>query len=89
MSMWRFLSKYHEEIERMKSAATTMEELVVCVNLFIAYGEKATSEKFCISKRAVSGLKACPTGCCIQALATRIQTADMLLPTATIQVEKR
>ncbi len=39
--------------------------------------------------RMVSGLKADPAGFCIQALATRIHTADRLEPKATSQVTPR
>ena len=39
-------------------------------------------QKLVISFRAVSGLKAVPTGCCIHALATRIHTAERLAPNA-------
>src|SRR6056297_1409899 len=55
----------------------------------MAVGEKRTCQKFSISNRAVSGLKAMPTGYCIHPLATRIHRAERFDPMATIQVEKR
>ena len=85
----RSCKRKRAEMPTTKSEASRKAELVVWVNLCTATGERATSQKFCISKRALSGLKAMPTGNCIQPLATRIQTADRLEPTATIQVEKR
>ena len=48
------------------------DEVTVWVNLLMANGESATSRNEVISKRMVSGLNSCPTGYCIQALATRI-----------------
>ncbi len=40
-----------------KRAPTTKLELVAWVNLAIATGEKSTSQKFCISNRAVCRIK--------------------------------
>ena len=62
------------------------EEVTVWKNLSIATGEKATSQNEVISLRTVSRLKVQPTGCCIHALATRIQTAERLAPMAVSQV---
>jgi len=72
-----------------KREPSTNPELVLWVNLLIATGEKTTAQKSCISKRAWSGLKIMPTGCCIQPLATKIQRAERLEPIATSQVERR
>jgi hypothetical protein len=55
----------------------------------MATGDSRISQKSCISYRAFSGLKAIPTGCCIQAFATSIQKAERLEPRATIQVANR
>ena len=55
----------------------------------MAKGERATSAKLTISLRIVSGLKAQPTGYCIQALATRIHQAEMVAPKPVSQVEAR
>ena len=72
-----------------KIALKTYALLVVCKNFEIANGEKATSQKFVISFRTLSGLKLVPTGFCIQAFATKIQNALRLLPIATSHVERR
>ena len=55
----------------------------------IAVGERATAQKSAISLRIVSGLKTIPCGFCIQALATRIQTAEIVAPTIVSQLEAR
>src|SRR5210317_1652010 len=88
-SRWRPLSRNHDETATTKRAATWKLELVAWVNLLMATGDSRISQKFCISKRALSGLNAMPTGCCIQALATRIHKAERFEPSATIQVENR
>src|SRR5210317_1287160 len=88
-SIWRPLSRNQDETASTKRAETWKLELVAWVNLLMATGESSTSQKFCISKRALSGLNAMPTGCCIQAFATRIQRAERFEPKATIQVAKR
>src|SRR5210317_1289269 len=88
-SGWRPLSRNHDETATTKSAATWKLELVAWVNLLMATGDSRTSQKFCISKRALSGLNAMPTGYCIQAFATRIHKAERFEPRATIQVANR
>jgi hypothetical protein len=45
-----------------------------------------TSKKSVTSMRMVCGLKAAPTGFCIQPLAIRIHSAEKLEPSATAQV---
>ena len=58
-------------------------------NLLTAMGDVATARKSVISLRAVSGLKAMPTGYCIHALATRIHQADMVAPKPVSQVDAK
>ncbi|MNR29462.1 hypothetical protein D3C85_1468510 [compost metagenome] len=50
---------------------------------------KITAMKSVTSIRMVSGLKAAPTGFCIQPLAARIHRADRLVPRATMKVTNR
>ncbi|MNR19005.1 hypothetical protein D3C85_1357680 [compost metagenome] len=50
---------------------------------------KITAMKSTTSIRMVSGLKAEPTGFCIQPLAIRIHRADRLVPRATMKVTNR
>ena len=47
------------------------------------------AKKSIISFLIVSGLNSIPTGCCIQALATRIQRAEILAPMAVNHVDAR
>ena len=77
------------QIPNAKTEPSTQEEIVVCQNLLTAVLENATAQKSAISLRTVAGLKAIPTGSCIQALATRIQTAEMVAPMTVSQVEAR
>src|SRR5699024_4251089 len=58
-------------------------------NLATAMGERATAAKSTISFLTVSGLKAIPTGYCIQALATRIHQAEIVAPSPVSQVDAR
>ena len=85
----RPFKRNQQEIVNTNSEAITNPEVEVWVNFETATGLKTRSKKLCISNRAVSGLKAIPTGFCIQALAMRIQIAERLEPIATIHVEKR
>ena len=55
----------------------------------MATGDKATAQKSNISFRTVSGLNRIPTGCCIQALAIKIQRAERVAPMIVSQVEAR
>ena len=84
-----FFRRYQALTPRTKRDAITYPLLTVCRNLLTAFGLRNTSQKFCISFLAVSGLKCIPTGCCIQPFATRIQRAERLEPIATSQVESR
>ena len=63
--------------------------MTVWQNLSMAKGDSATSRNDTISFRIVSGLKAHPTGYCIQALATKIHHADMVAPSPVSHVEAR
>ena len=85
----RFLRRNQAEIPNTKTEATTYPDNTVCRNLFIAIGEKSTSQKFVISLRAVSGLKCMPTGYCIHEFATRIHRAERFAPIAVSQVESK
>ena len=58
-------------------------------NLLIAIGEQATAQKLVISLRIVAGLNSQPVGYCIQALATKIHSADSVAPMAVSHVEAR
>ena len=82
-------SRYHAETPTTKSAARVNDEVTVCRNLLTATGERATAENELISLRTVSRLKSQPTGCCIQALATRIHQAERLAPMAVSHVAAR
>lgn len=85
----RPLSRYQHDTATQNTAPITHDEVTVCRNLSTAKGDKATSAKLVISKRMVSGLKVCPTGYCIQALATSIHQADMVAPMPVSQVDAR
>ncbi len=61
----------------------------MCTNLTWATGLKKRSAKLVSSMRMVTGLNSAPTGFCIQALATRIQRAERLEPSATRKVVSR
>ena len=87
--MFFFLSKRYELTPTTNTPAVTKPERTVWKNLLMAVGESSTAQKSIISFRAVSGLNCIPTGSCIQALATRIHSAERLDPTATIQAEVR
>ena len=58
-------------------------------NFDCATGLNSTAKKSVTSIRMVSGLNRLPTGCCIQALAIRIHSAEKFEPNATHQVTAR
>ncbi len=89
MSRSRPRSRYQALTPVTKTAASANDDRSVWVNLLIATGEKSTSVKEVISKRTCSGSKVQPAGYCIQALATRIQSADTAAPTAVSHVAVR
>ena len=82
-------SRYQALTPTTNSAARVNDEVTVWKNLLTATGERATSANEVISLRTVSRLKSQPTGCCIQALATRIHQAERLAPMAVSQVAVR
>lgn len=82
-------SRYQALTPTTKSAASTNDEVTVCRNLFTATGERATSANELISLRTVARLNVQPTGCCIQALATRIHHAERFAPKAVSHVAVR
>ena len=84
-----FFRRYQQLTATTKVAPMIQDEVTVWVNLLMANGESATSRNEVISKRMVSGLNSCPTGYCIQALATRIHQAEMVAPSPVSQVEAR
>ncbi len=83
------LKRYQALIESTNTEPRRNPDVMVCKNLSTATGLKRTCQKLTISFLAVSGLNAIPTGFCIQALATRIQRAERLAPTATSHVDAR
>ena len=85
----RFFMRYQQETATTKTAPIIHAEMTVWKNLPTAKGDRATAQKSTISLRMVSGLKAQPTGCCIQALATSIHHAEMVAPRPVSQVEAR
>ena len=88
-SLSLFFSKNQQLMPITKTAPSTQLESTVWQNLLTATGEKATAMKSTISLRTVSGLNSIPTGCCIQALATRIHQAEIVAPSPVSQVEVR
>ena len=85
----RCRSRYQALTPTTNSAASTNDEVMVWKNLFIATGEKSTCQNEIISLRTVSRLNVHPTGCCIQALATRIHSAERFAPMAVSHVAVR
>ena len=85
----RRLSRYHALTPTTNRDASTNDEVTVWKNLFIATGEKSTSQNEVISLRTVSRLNVQPTGYCIHALATRIHRAERLAPMAVSHVAVR
>ena len=89
ISVLRRRSRY-QQLTPMTNTPPVIQALdTVCRNFVTAMPWKATSQKFTISLRTVSGLNAMPTGCCIQALATRIHHAEMVAPRPVSQVAAR
>ncbi len=82
-------NRYQALTPTTKSAASTNDEATVWKNLLTATGERATSQNEVISLRTVCRLNLHPTGYCIQALATRIHSAERLAPTAVSHVAAR
>ena len=80
------------EMPATKEPATSQAEVMTC-----AYSLRYTPEVMSCMKpltpsssaRPVSGLKRAPTGCCIHALAARIQAAENMVPRATHQIVSR
>ena len=82
-------SRYQAQTPTTKRAARVNDETTVWRNLSTATGERATSRNEVISLRTLCGSNAQPTGCCIHALAAKIQNAERLAPRAVSQVEAR
>ena len=85
----RFFIRYQHDTATTKTAPIIHAEMTVWQNLPTAKGDRATSRNETISLRMVSGLNSHPTGCCIQALATRIHQAEMVAPSPVSQVDAR
>ena len=84
----RFM-RYQHDTAITKTAPMIHAEITVWQNFPTAKGDSATSRNDTISLRMVSGLKAQPTGFCIQALATRIHHAEMVAPSPVSHVEAK
>ena len=84
----RFI-RYQHDTAITNTAPIIHAEMTVWQNLPTAKGESATSMNDTISLRIVSGLKAQPTGFCIQALATSIHHADIVAPNPVSHVDAR
>ena len=88
-SRLRFFSRNQQLTPTTKTAPVIHPLDTVWKNFTTAEGDRATAAKSTISLRTVSGLNSIPTGCCIQALATRIHHADSVAPRPVSQVEAR
>ncbi len=88
-SMFRPFSRYQDEMASTNTEPVTYPALTVCTNFAWAVGLNTTDQKSANSIRIVSWLKVAPTGSCIQPLAIRIQSAERLLPMASIIVTIR
>src|SRR5574344_150481 len=88
-----FTSRLRKRNQQL-TPTTKMEPVIhpletVWRNFTTAVGEKATAANDTISFRTVSGLNSIPTGCCIQALATKIHHAEIVAPNTVSQVEAK
>ncbi len=78
--------KKHQPQKRMPVQIPMMLHATICQ---LQPVKTEFPKSFCISLRAVSGLKAMPTGFCIQPLATKIHKAERLAPMAVSHVAIR
>ena len=82
----RFLSRYQQLMPITKIAPVIQPLKTEWKNFEMATGLSTKAQKSTISWRTVSGLNSMPTGCCIQALATKIHTAEIAAPMPVSQV---
>ena len=85
----RFFHKYQQLIPTTNAAPTTQPLVTAWKNFITAIGDRATAAKSLISFLTVAGLNVMPTGCCIQALATRIHHAEIVAPKPVSHVAAR
>ena len=68
-----FFSRNQQLTPTTNTAPSTQPESTVWKNFTTAVCDSATAAKSVITLRICAGSKSIPTGCCIQAFATRIQ----------------
>src|SRR5262245_63555122 len=90
-SSCRRFSRYQAEMLRTKKAPRTQAPSTTCVRRCKVLGLKTTAQKSVISARGPASVWTIwyPAAVCIQELATTINTAENVEPTATMHVEKK